>query len=880
MDMQDFFAGIPRGKEDAPLLFSWGNIIYDHHDIDGLYTMLDQEFSGCVILNFSKPMNPDIVGRAEIDGIEVRHLRLKFMPVMGNMWVLAVRVRGIVNEYGKNYTLHVEGFRDTDNLEMKPQDLIIHCKEKTEPQEKYAAHEAVALQTAEEGIVLLKNTNNLLPLKEQKIWNIFGKGIYQFRVGAVGAGKINPRYIVDLLEAIRTDENYEVNEELADFYRCDEDWIPEDAILERARKKSDTAIMLLTRGSGENQDNSSGKGNYYLTDDERVLLNKITEMFTHVVVVLNTAYPIDMTFAEQEKIESVVYLGLAGMLAGEALFHILSGTVNPSGKLTDTWAKDYFDIPSSRNFYDCADKPRLDSDCGIFVDTCYEEGMYVGYRYFTTFGKENVYPFGYGLSYTDFSIETGKVEYKKCTGVRFPVTVRNTGNLSGKQVVQIYLGQPEEGLETPERILVGFEKTKLLEPGESQQFEIDIKEKYMTSYDEKKAAYVLEKGLYRVFAGTDVNAPECGAFEVKETSVVKQVTNLMKPNRELCYLSKLSPEQTFPKGKDSGVKEGVTEFTPRSVRKNYPSNFHGKAPEKKLTYEDIKKNPDLAESFVAQLSLEELARIAVCGADGWGMEGIGEAGRIVKLERYAMPDFPVADGNSGVNLNQPNIGMPSSIMLCSSFNKELAEDVGRVIGEEAKELGIPMILAPAFNLHRNPLNGRHPEYFSEDPYLAGMMAGHYARGMEQAGTASCMKHLLANNCESSRKRNMSILSERVLRELYFRVFEIAMDVQMPAAFMTAYNACNGCPTAADSELLLGMLREENGFDGFIMTDWGTYDSVEIPDMVQAGNCWITPGSLDETYTEQIVKGVQNGKIELDRLRENITWMIRTMSRYV
>ena len=244
-----------------------------------------------------------------------------------------------------------------------------------------------------------------------------------------------------------------------------------------------------------------------------------------------------------------------------------------------------------------------------------------------------------------------------------------------------------------------------------------------------------------------------------------------------------------------------------------------------------------------------------------------------------MPDFPVSDGNSGVNLRVPNIGMPSGVTLCATFNKELMEQVGRVIGEEAKALGMPLILAPGMNLHRNPLNGRQPEYFSEDPYLAGMMGGHYCKGMESAGVGSCIKHLIGNNCESTRKRNQSIIGERALRELYLKPFEIAMGEHMPASVMTAYNAVNGCPTAADEELIQGFLREENGFDGFVMTDWGTYDTAGVAEMVQAGNCWITPGSLDDTYTGQIVEGVKEGRITLERLEENAAWIIRTMIRF-
>ena len=882
MDPREFFEKLPRGKADKPLLFSWGEIIYDRHDIDGLYTMLDKDFSGCILLNFAKPMDASVTGTVTLDGKPVKHCYLKFMPIMNNMWVLAVRVRGLIADDDREYALHVEGYADMDGNTMNPQDFIIKSAPRVYPEAKDAAHEAVALKAAEEGIVLLENKNRVLPLKSGTVLNVFGKAMHQFRVGAVGAGKINPRYIVDFLQAARESCDYSLNEELVEFYGCDEDLTPDDGCLLRARALSDTAIVMVTRGSGENQDNTSAKGDYYLTNAEDCLIRTVSEKFAHVIVILDVAYPMDVTFVERYAIEGVILLGLAGMLAGTALLNILSGKVNPSGKLPDTWARDYFDIPASRNFYDSVDKPRLTAESGAYIDTVYEEDIYVGYRYFNTFGKEVAYPFGHGLSYTEFDVCTKPPVFDENRGLSLSVTVKNTGGRPGKEVVQIYVGQPggSGACENPERILVAFDKTKLLAPGEAQTFEFVIPPKYITCFDEAKSAYIMASGDYKVFAGTNCYAPQCGSFHLNEALIVKPVENLMAPETSIERLSQYAPEETWPKGLHSGVKEGVCGFEPRGARRTYAPKFSGRRPESELTYADVKAHPELAEDFVEQMSVAELARISVCGSAGWGMEGIGVAGHIVQLPGYDLPPFPVSDGNSGVNLTVKNIGMPSGATLCASFNKELAAAVGRTIGEEARALGMPMILAPALNIHRNPLNGRQPEYFSEDPCLAGIMAGSYAMGMESAGVASCMKHLLANNCESSRKRNMSILSQRAIREIYFRAFEIAMDVHMPAAFMTAYNACNGVPTAADEELLQGLLREECGFDGFIMTDWGTYDTADVAEMVQAGNCWITPGSMDDTYTGQILRGLDTGVISEARLRENVTWIIKTMIRFV
>lgn len=876
--MEDYFAQIPRGKEDKPLLLDMGPQEYDFHDIDGLYYMLDRKLSGCLLMMWSKPMDPQVTGVVTLNGIAVDGCVNQYMEVMGRLWILGIPLRGLVTEYGREYQLHVEGFADADGNRMSPQDFTVKGIEKAESRPEYARHEQIALMAAREGIVLLKNERGTLPLKKGETFNLFGKGVHEFRIGAVGAGKINPRYSVNFIEAVRESRNFSLNEELAAFYGCDRDVLPPENMMIRAREKSDTGIVFLSRAAGENQDASTAKGEYYLSDEEETLIAKVAETFDKTIVILNVGYPIDITFAKKYRVSGLIYLGFAGMLAGPALLDIMSGAANPSGKLPDTWAEDYRDIPSSRNFYDSEGKKRLDTDENVYLDTCYEEGIYVGYRYFTTFQKKAAYPFGYGLSYTDFKLTTEALCFD---GVNLSMTVyvKNVGSVSGKEVVQIYVGKPESELEQPEKELVFFEKTRELEPGEEQCITVQVPKERLISYSEERAAYIFSKGHYSVYVGNSVEAPVCGGFEAEKTQVVKQVANLLACRQEMTLLSKQDPQNTWPCGKHSGEIAGKTSFFPYQQRKLYPVNFSKGEGKKKVSFDDVRRNKSLAEQLAAHMSPEELARIHICASAGWGMEGIGEAGSVYQVEGYDFPHFPVSDGNSGVNLNIKNIGMPSGVTICASFNRELSQEVGRVIGEEAKELGIPLILAPALNIHRNPLNGRQPEYFSEDPYLSGAMAGFYAKGMEEAGVGSCYKHLIGNNCESSRKRNQSVISERTIREIYFRTFEYAMQIHMPASVMTAYNAVNGCPTAADEELIMGLLREENGFDGFVMTDWTTYDSVEVAAMVQAGNCWITPGSNDDTYTKQILKGLEDGTVSLERLRENAAALIRTIARF-
>ncbi len=872
----EFFASLKTGKNDKPILIPTGPMVYDFNDVDGLYFMLDRKLSGCMVLMWSKPMDSGTAGRITVNGRELSRHILQYMPVM-RLWILGVPLRGIVTEYGKEYALHIEGFTDADGNVMDPQDFTVTGPEHVLPDPAFAKSEAVALQAAQEGIVLMKNERAALPLKPGTL-NLFGKAVHEFRVTAVGAGKINPRYSVNFLEAVAAREGCSLNAELTGFYGCGRDDVPAADMLDRAKALSDTAIVFISRPAGENMDSSSAKGEYYLDDGEDALIKKLTEEFSHVVAVLNVGYPIDVSWAERYGVDGLVYNGLGGMLAGPALLDVLTGAVNPSGKLPDTWAMDYWDIPASRNFYDCKDKPRLDADAAEYVDTVYEEDVYVGYRYFSTFGKKPAYPFGFGLSYTDFVMEPDSLRWDG-EALTMKVFVKNMGRLPGKEVAQVYVGKPDTELEKPERELVWFGKTALLAPGQVAELDVSIPKRHLQAYSEALAAYVLDPGEYRVYVGNSSIAPVCGSFQVRNREIVKQVKNRLTPLTEFTRLSKRDPEGTFPKGGLSGVVKGKTTFRPYARQGGCPAVFSGKAPAEPITFEDVKRDPALAEDFVAQMSVEELARVSVCASAGWGMEGVGEAGSVFSPEGYDLPRFPVADGNSGVNLKLRNIGMPSGATLCASFNRELCHSVGRVIGLEAKALEIPMILAPALNLHRNPLNGRQPEYFSEDPYLAGMLAGEYAKGLESAGTASCMKHFIANNAESTRKRNQSVVSERAVRELYLRAFEYAMEVHQPASVMTAYNAVNGCPTAADHELLQGVLREELGFEGFIMTDWTTYDTVDVAAMVQAGNCWITPGSMDGEFTAPIVEGVKAGRVELARLQGNVASLIRILAKF-
>lgn len=881
MSEQNMWESIPRGKKDPPMLMcdTTKPIPYNFNDPDSQYVMFNRGLEGCVVLPFSKAMELT-VGKVTVNGQPVP-CTIQPVPLAGyqTYWI-GMKVGGYLHEYGKTISVTVSGFRDTDGNEMVPVTIQLESTSKADPDPKYAEHEKIALQAAQDGIILLKNCNHTLPLIQENTLNLFGKGTLEFRLCAVGAGKITPRYAVGFLEAASSEVAVKVNQELIDFYAAGVDELPSKTVLEHAKEQSGTAIMVISRPSGENTDNSTNPGEYYLTKDEDTLIAGLRENFRKLIVILNVGYPISTAFAEIHQVDALLYCGFGGMLAGKAVMDVVMGRVNPSGKLPDTWAESYDSIPASRNFYDCAGgKRRIVSDnSDAWLNTVYEEDIYVGYRYFETFpeAKRGGYPFGYGLSYTTFSLKCDTCIFDE-SGLEVTAEVCNTGELSGREVVQLYVSKPQGELDQPAREMVGFEKTKLLKPGEKVQLTIHVPLSRMTSYDENKAAYIMVAGEYKLHLGSDVrDTKEIGRFMQSEVKVIKQVKNRMKLNMPLEVMKRGTSKVSLLAGGQSGVVEGATSLQPK--RENVEKFEHKRLPlsDVKITFQDVKADPKLLEPFVGSMDVATLARISICACDGWGMEGRGEAGRIFRPEGLELPEFVVADGNSGVNLHEKNIGMPSGATLCASFDRELMEQVGRVIGEEAKELGIDLILAPGMNLHRNPLNGRQPEYFSEDPYLAGNMAGNYCKGLESTGVGGCYKHLIANNAESGRKRNQSIVSERAIRELYFRAFEYAMEEHEPLSVMTAYNAVNGLFASCDPELIQGLLFEECEFKGFVMTDWASYDSADVAEMVMAGNTWITPGSGDDTYTSQIVAAVKTGRLSVEQLQDNVLRMIRVL----
>ena len=827
-----------------------------------------------VTLRLSKPVAEDGYGRITVDGVEVPKGKPFLMDMMVKMNCLMVPVGSVVKEYGREYTMKLTGFKAEDGTAFPDTTLKFKTMERPQPDPAYAAHDEVAIQAAREGMVLLQNKNNVLPLAADTVLNCFGSAQYIFRNTATGAGLINPRWQANFHQSIEEHSSFRVNREVADLYLQLQDVVPSEDVLNRAKEKSDTAIILISRHSGEFSDNRAVRGGYYLTDDERAMIATVSKVFPKTVAILNTGYPIEMGWVQEFGIDAVLYTGFAGMGAGYALMEILDGRTNPSGKLPDTWSYDYYDNPAAHNFINLPADHKQVGEKEFGVHIYYQEDIYVGYRYFDTFQKEVAYGFGHGESYTDFAVSCDAPAYEG-GDVKVSATVTNIGTCSGKEVVQLYIQAPDGTIEKPKRVLVAFEKTKLLSPGESQTLTLTAPEKTFASFCETERAFLLEAGEYILWAGNSLaQSKQIGKFTLSETKILAKTNRVNQPVEPFKRITK-EDERVEEMSRIVPLEQRIGKAAARPVYapKALPA-YKGK----KITFDQLKTTPALLDKFVAQMSTDELCKLNVCGGADWYMPWqTGAAGKTAVIRKYKLPKLMVSDGNTGLNLKKRNIGFPSSCTVAATFNKELAYEIGKTIAEESREHGIGLNLGPAMNIHRNILNGRHPEYFSEDPCLGGIMAGWHGKGLEENGCGCTYKHLFCNSSDTSRKASHSIVSERALREIYFKVFELAVDVHKPSGIMTSYNAVNGIYPAENADILQTLLREEWGLDSLIMTDWGTYDTVDPVEMVKAGNCWLTEGG--GKYVKILQRGVKEGKLSRAVLENNVRYIVGTILRW-
>lgn len=850
-------------------------------------------------------------------------------------------------------------------------------------------HAALCRRAAAEGMVLLENKKNALPVAKGEKVALIGKAQIHFSQTGTGSGDVYAYYSVNFLmgaEARAEKGDIVIDKELADKYKAEENYFPTLEELQKTAENYPAAFVFISRNCGENSTRQLSKGDYYLTDDEEKLLDETAKAgFKKIVVVINSGALIDLSFIDRYPVDALILVWQPGMEGGNAFWDIACGDFSPCGKLSDTIAKEYKDYPSSSCFRESREY------------TEYKEDIYVGYRYFETFDPEGLkvrYPFGYGMSYTRFIYELlqPSIDNKEFS---LEAKIKNVGSFPGREVVQVYFSRPQGRLGNPAMELAAYKKTKLLAPGESETITVSFPLEQMKTFQESpKRCYLMEPGTYNVYVGNSVkDAKEKGimATYTRSCTDVLQTEGLAKLPPPVLLSSVLKADGTYatpyqgtiedqealglvkdhgritspftfrlrswnawtgnglnftngydlilPKGNwieyliylseekeheltlitlgasklavalDLGSYEDmpVTSEPPtipvRTFRffgkpgyhrlkiKNTSSDYDAligglaidagsslgrmaymgnKLPEgKDMSFEEVVADPDKLDDFVDSLTVEELAALS-CG-QGSGISSTGSVGAMGDREVEALH---TADGPAGLRLNAPQTAWPVEALLACTWDTELLYKIGEAIRDEMAKAGVVVWLAPGLNIHRNPLCGRNFEYYSEDPYLTGTLAAALIKGVQAKGDRGVeMKHFCANNREENRLNNDSRLSERALREIYLKAFEIAVKEAQPWAIMCSYNCFNGIHTAESKALLTDLLRGEWGFDGFVTTDWGSH-SVCWKEVKAGCNIQMPWGE-----TKELIAAYKAGLISLDELKSSVKPLLKKAAQY-
>ena len=654
---------------------------------------------------------------------------------------------------------------------------------------------------------------------------------------------------------------------------CQKEMDVTEEMLDCARR-DDVSLVVIGRTAGEDQDNNAKAGSYCLTETEEDMIRRVCEVSERTVVVLNVGNIIDMSWVEKYRPQAVLYVWQGGQEGGNGVADVLTGKVCACGKLTDTIAADIKDYPSTENF-------------GDPFKNYYKEDIYVGYRYFETFAKDKVlYPFGYGLSYTTF--ET-KAEILKNTGDEITVsaTVANTGEVKGKEVVQVYVKVPQGKLGNPARKLIGFAKTKELESGEQEEVCIAIPKYDMASYDDSgvtghKSCYVLEEGTYEIFVGSDVrSAVYVGCYE-EELRVIEELEEAYAPVEKFQRMKAV----LLPDGTYQAVTEDVPVRTidPQERRANEMPETYVYTGDKGYKLVDVLDKKVSMEEFVAQISEEDLIAIfrgeGMCSPKVTAGTAAAFGGVTDGLTALGIPVGCCSDGPSGIRMDcgTKAFSLPNGTSLGCTFNVELVGALYEMTGKELRLNKIDSLLGPGMNIHRNPLNGRNFEYISEDPILTGRICAAQVKAMAKSGIGSTIKHFCGNNQEVGRSTSDSVISERALREIYLKGFEIAVKEGDARSVMTTYGSVNGLWTAGSYDLCTTILRKEWGFDGIVMTDWwakSNYEGhqAEVPvkaPMVAAQNdiYMVVSDAKSNPENDDVEEMLHAGKITLGELQRN------------
>lgn len=805
------------------------------------------------------------------------------------------------------------------------------------PTEFELKNRALARKAASEGFVLLEN-DGVLPLQNKKV-ALYGSGARMTVKGGTGSGAVRERYSVtiaqglenagfeitttpwldrfdqfyaDTYEAYRQEQEKKV-EGIREFYRILGTITPfvhptgipatqEDV----DGSDCDTAIYVLARQAGEGHDRKDVQGDYRLDDVERENLEFLSKSYKHFIVVINAGGVIDVSFLDTLHVSALVYFVQGGEEGGNALADVLSGQVNFSGKLATSWAYKFEDLPSNTTYsYLGGDKFNQE----------YNEGIFVGYRYFDTFGVKPRYAFGYGLSYTTFDISAEKVEMTKGS-VKVSACVKNTGSTVGREVIQLYATVPF-GSGAEKQRLIAFAKTKEVAPGECETVDMTVPMKELACYDETKAAWVLRSGEYilRLGNASNNNAP-AAVLTLGKEAILEQCVNVCPVQHEIGEIK--APQRQRESFEDVPSLE-MDMYIPETVVN---------------TYVNPEEEPD---SLVESMTVQQLATLVVGGGTSpknIQVQAMGASGSSTPLlyDELGIPNVVLSDGPAGLNLTSQVVELPDgstkaakvpetlaayrrylfgfsrialmsqmadvndgivhyqyttawpcSQLLAQTFDTQLLEQVGDGVGTEMEAFGVTVWLAPGMNIHRNPLCGRTFEYYSEDPVVSGKMAAAIVRGVQKhPGKGISIKHFAANNCELERNRSSSNMSERTLRELYLKGFEIAVKESAPMTVMAAYNKINGTYCTNSHDLLVKVLRNEWGFNGLVMSDWDAIScdrsdcmKPNTGDILNAhsAQCDLAmPGNPQ--LVEALCKGVEQGLVDIRDLKRSAVRMLK------
>lgn len=748
-----------------------------------------------------------------------------------------------------------------------------------------------AAQVVSEGIVMLKNEHQALPLKPHEEIALFGRiQFHYYKSGTGSGGMVNVSKVTNIVDGLQ-ESGIKLNQELLDMYHKwdnenpfdlgdgwgKEPWsqkeMPlEDSLAARAAKRCQTAIAVIGRTAGEEQDNSLTEGSFLLSSDEKQMLTTIRRHFSKMIVLLNVGNIIDMNELLEIAPDAILYVWQGGMTGGTGTADVLTGKISPCGKLTDTIAKHVEDYPSAPYF-------------GDPVRNFYSEDIYVGYRYFETFAPDKVlYPFGFGLSYTTFQIKTNDI-MELSDKWDFIITVTNTGSCSGKEVVQIYCEAPQGKLGKPVRVLCGYEKTNTLSPGESQTVTISVSKTQTASYDDSGISghahcFILEEGDYHFYVGTDVR------HAVKTYTCTQNGTLVISSHQQA-----LAPVEAFERIKPVLSTDGYEpqmEPVPLSEvdeTKRRLENLPKEIPftgDREIRLCDVRKGTHTMEEFIAQMTDYDLA----CVIRGEGMNsprvtaGTASAfgGVSQELEALGVPCGCCDDGPSGMRLDcgTKAFSLPNGTMMACTFNRTLLTELFALTGLEMIANKVDCLLGPGMNIHRHPLNGRNFEYFSEDPYLTGTIASAQLHGLHQSGVTGTIKHFCGNNQETNRHDTNGVISERALREIYLKGFEIAVKEGHADSVMTTYGPINGVWTAGSFDLTTQILRNDWGFTGFTMTDWWAninrrgqaVDKSDFAAMAIAQNDVYMVCAIGAENDDNILASLENGTLQRSELQRN------------